>query len=78
MLPFMLDLSVIFYNKELYQEAGLDPEKGPTTLAEFTEHALRRPEAEQAGRLRHLLRRQLRRLRRLHLVPDDLGQRRGA
>ena len=39
-LPFVLDLSVIFYNKELYQEAGLDPDKGPTTLAEFKEHAL--------------------------------------
>jgi len=39
-LPFVLDLSVIFYNKKLYQEAGLDPDKGPTTLAEFKEHAL--------------------------------------
>ena len=39
-LPFVLDLSVIFYNKELYKEAGLDPDKGPTSLAEFKEHAL--------------------------------------
>ncbi|WP_298458832.1 ABC transporter substrate-binding protein [uncultured Cellulomonas sp.] len=39
-LPFVLDLSVIFYNKELYAEAGLDPEQGPTTLEEFKEHAL--------------------------------------
>ncbi|GAA4954041.1 ABC transporter substrate-binding protein [Actinoplanes utahensis] len=39
-LPFVLDLSVIFWNKALYREAGLDPEKGPATLDEFKEHAL--------------------------------------
>ena len=27
-----------FYNKDLYEKAGLDPEKGPTTLAEMEEH----------------------------------------
>ena len=40
MLPFVLDLSVIFYNKDLYKQAGLDPEQGPTTLAEFADQAL--------------------------------------
>ncbi len=39
-LPFVLDLSVMFWNKDLYREAGLDPEKGPTTLEEFKSHAL--------------------------------------
>jgi multiple sugar transport system substrate-binding protein len=39
-LPFVLDLSVMFYNKALYREAGLDPEKGPATLDEFKQHAL--------------------------------------
>jgi multiple sugar transport system substrate-binding protein len=39
-LPFVLDLSVMFYNKDLYREAGLDPNKGPTTLAEFQQQAL--------------------------------------
>lgn len=39
-LPFVLDLSVIFWNKALYKEAGLDPEKGPTTLDEFKSQAL--------------------------------------
>ncbi|WP_240773495.1 sugar ABC transporter substrate-binding protein [Plantibacter sp. M259] len=38
-LPFVLDLSMLFWNKELYTEAGLDPEQGPTTLAEFAEDA---------------------------------------
>lgn len=39
-LPFVLDLSMMFWNKDLYREAGLDPEQGPTTLAEFKEQAL--------------------------------------
>ncbi|BBH70577.1 sugar ABC transporter substrate-binding protein [Actinoplanes sp. OR16] len=39
-LPFVLDLSVMFWNKELYKAAGLDPEKGPTTLDEFKTQAL--------------------------------------
>jgi multiple sugar transport system substrate-binding protein len=39
-VPFVLDLSVMFYNKDLYREAGLDPEQGPTTLAEFRDQAL--------------------------------------
>jgi multiple sugar transport system substrate-binding protein len=39
-LPFVLDLSVMFWNKELYKAAGLDPEKGPTTLDEYRDHAL--------------------------------------
>lgn len=39
LVPHTLDLSVLFYNKDLYTQAGLDPEKPPTTLAEFAEHA---------------------------------------
>ena len=39
-LPFVLDLSVMFWNKDLYKQAGLDPEKGPTTLQEFKDQAL--------------------------------------
>ncbi len=38
-LPFVLDLSVMMWNKTLYKEAGLDPEKGPTNLAEFVQQA---------------------------------------
>lgn len=39
-LPFVLDLSVIFYNKDLYTQAGLDPDKGPTSLAELKDQAM--------------------------------------
>jgi multiple sugar transport system substrate-binding protein len=38
-VPHTLDLSVLFWNKDLYKKAGLDPEKGPTTLNEFAEQA---------------------------------------
>lgn len=38
-LPFALDLSMLFWNKELFAEAGLDPEKAPATLEEFSEAA---------------------------------------
>jgi multiple sugar transport system substrate-binding protein len=38
-VPHTMDLSVLFYNKDLYREAGLDPEQPPTTLQEFADHA---------------------------------------
>ncbi len=38
-LPFIIDLSVWMYNKALFRQAGLDPEKPPTTLSEFADAA---------------------------------------
>ena len=38
-LPFVLDLSMLMWNKDLFAEAGLDPEKAPATLAEFADAA---------------------------------------
>ncbi len=34
-LPFSADSSVLVWNKKLFREAGLDPDKGPTTWAEI-------------------------------------------
>ena len=34
-LPFIMDLSIWVYNKDLFTKAGLDPAKPPTTLTEF-------------------------------------------
>lgn len=39
-LPFVLDLSMLMWNKELFAEAGLDPDKAPATLGEFAEAAM--------------------------------------
>jgi multiple sugar transport system substrate-binding protein len=38
-VPHTIDMSVMLYNKDLYARAQLDPEKAPTTLNEFAEHA---------------------------------------
>lgn len=38
-VPFIVDLSVWMYNKELYRQAGLDPESPPRTFGEFVDHA---------------------------------------
>jgi multiple sugar transport system substrate-binding protein len=38
-LPFVLDLSVMMWNKDLVEQAGFDPEKAPESIAEFAEIA---------------------------------------
>jgi len=38
-VPYGLETSTLFYNKELYERAGLDPEKPPTNWREIEEHA---------------------------------------
>lgn len=38
-MPNVVDASVIFYNKDLYAKAGLDPNKPPTTMAEWAAQA---------------------------------------
>jgi multiple sugar transport system substrate-binding protein len=38
-VPHTMDLSVLFYNKDLYEQAGLDPEQPPATMEEFADHA---------------------------------------
>ena len=38
-LPFVTNISVMVWNKDLYTQAGLDPDKGPTTLQEFVDQA---------------------------------------
>lgn len=38
-LPFTADSSALFYNKDLFAEAGLDPEHAPETWEEFAEAA---------------------------------------
>lgn len=38
-VPMLPDASTIAYNKDLFAQAGLDPEKGPASLAEVAEYA---------------------------------------
>ncbi|NJM92161.1 MAG: extracellular solute-binding protein [Rhodospirillaceae bacterium] len=36
-VPLYADVSALFYNKDLFRKAGLDPERPPTSLAEIRE-----------------------------------------
>jgi multiple sugar transport system substrate-binding protein len=38
-VPLYADVSALFYNKDLFAKAGLDPEKPPTSLAELRQYA---------------------------------------
>lgn len=38
-LPFVTDISVMVWNKDLYEQAGLDPEQGPASVGEFLDQA---------------------------------------
>ena len=38
-LPFTTDCRVLWYNKNIFEQAGLDPTKPPTTWSEFLEYA---------------------------------------
>ena len=38
-VPLYADVSALFYNKTLFEQAGLDPNKPPTSLAEVREYA---------------------------------------
>lgn len=38
-VPHQLDASVLYYNKELFRKAGLDPDKPPASFAEIIDYA---------------------------------------
>lgn len=38
-LPFNTSNAVLYYNKDMFRAAGLDPDKPPTTFSEFREYA---------------------------------------
>ncbi len=40
-LPLVVDNRALFYNKEIFREVGLDPNKPPTTWAELEEYAIK-------------------------------------
>lgn len=48
-LPFITDVSVMVWNKNLYKEAGLDPEQGPKSIDQFVEQAKKVAALNKAG-----------------------------
>ena len=69
---FLPDVSILLWNKGLFKQAGLDPEKPPTTLDEVYECGQENPR-HRAGHLRLLLLGQLRRLQHLHAGAEHVG-----
>jgi multiple sugar transport system substrate-binding protein len=48
-VPFHTDVMVLFYNKDMFKAAGLDPEAPPTTWDEFRNDAIAITKAGKAG-----------------------------
>jgi multiple sugar transport system substrate-binding protein len=48
-LPTAVRSLALFYNKELFRKAGLDPEKPPTTLADYRDMAVKLTQRDAAG-----------------------------
>ncbi len=53
-LPGGADARLLVYNKDLYREVGLDPEKPPKTFDEFMEHSLKSLKYDAAGNIERI------------------------
>ncbi len=49
-IPFQRSTVVMYWNKELFKEAGLDPEKGPTNWAELKDAATKLTKKDASGK----------------------------
>jgi sn-glycerol 3-phosphate transport system substrate-binding protein len=49
-LPFQRSTPILYYNKDAFREAGLDPEKPPATWEELVEYAKRLTKRDASGR----------------------------
>ncbi|WP_084584815.1 extracellular solute-binding protein [Thermus tengchongensis] len=50
-LPFQRSTPILYYNKEAFREAGLDPERPPQTWDELVEYAKRLTKRDAQGRV---------------------------
>ncbi|WP_353513257.1 ABC transporter substrate-binding protein [Thermus sp. LT1-2-5] len=50
-LPFQRSTPILYYNKEAFREAGLDPEKPPATWDELVEYAKKLTKRDAQGRV---------------------------
>lgn len=53
-LPWVLSPKALLYNKRMFREAGLDPDRPPRTWDELREYALKLTKKDAAGRLTQL------------------------
>ena len=71
-VPLYADVSALFYNKDLFEKAGLDPNKPPTSLGEIREYADKI--TALGGDIKgYYLAGLLRRLQHLYRRPADVG-----
>jgi sn-glycerol 3-phosphate transport system substrate-binding protein len=50
-VPFQRSTAIMYYNKDAFKEAGLDPEKFPTTWAELGDAAAKLTKKDSSGRV---------------------------
>jgi sn-glycerol 3-phosphate transport system substrate-binding protein len=50
-MPFNTSNPVLYYNKDLFKEAGLDPEKAPRTWAEVAEYSRKLTKKDSSGQV---------------------------
>lgn len=50
-IPFQRSLTVMFWNKEMFKEAGLDPNRPPSTWRELVEYAQKLTKRDASGRV---------------------------
>lgn len=48
-VPLLMDTNALFWNKDAFREAGLDPERPPTTMAELRDYAVRLTQRDNNG-----------------------------
>ena len=50
-IPFQRSTIVLYYNKDLFKEAGLDPNKAPATWTEMTQYAQKLTKRDASGKV---------------------------
>jgi multiple sugar transport system substrate-binding protein len=50
-IPYVMDMRLLVYRKDMFQEAGLDPNKPPTTWDELREYAIKLTKRDASGKL---------------------------
>src|SRR5438477_10156749 len=50
-IPFQRSTIVLYYNKEMFKDAGLDPNRAPATWKEMTEYAQKLTKRDASGRV---------------------------
>ncbi|HEY3412402.1 MAG TPA: ABC transporter substrate-binding protein [Armatimonadota bacterium] len=53
-VPLLMDTNALFWNKDAFREAGLDPERPPRTMAELKDYAVRLTLKDRSGDIRRL------------------------